>query len=82
MNKDNLNQIFTEYIDKFEFVNDAEHMEYYKWQICREYPVLMKKALEANAEDFPSALYEVKKCTKNVIDSYTQPFMGFVELSK
>ncbi len=82
MNKDNLNQIFTEYIDKFEFVNDAEHMEYYKWQICREYPVLMKKALEANAEDFPSALYEVKKCTKNVIDSYTQPFMGLVELAK
>ncbi len=82
MNKDNLQQIFGEYIDKFEFVNNAEHGEYYKWQICKEYPVLMKKALEASTEDFTSALYEVKKCTENIIDSYTQPFMGLVELSK
>lgn len=82
MNKDNLQQIFGEYIDKFEFVNNVEHREYYKWQICKEYPVLMKKALEASTEDFTSALYEVKKCTENIIDSYTQPFMGLVELSK
>ncbi len=82
MNRDNLHQIFGEYIDKFEFVNNVEHMEYFKWQVCREYPVLMKKALETSMENFSSALSEVRKCTKNIIDSYTQPFMGLVELAQ
>ena len=82
MNRDNLHQIFKEYIERFEYLNSADHGEYYKWQICKEFPMLMKKALEADTDEFASVLYEVKKCSQNIIDSYTQPFAGLVELAK
>ena len=82
MNKNNLYQIFQGYIDKFDYFNDETHTEYYKWQICHSFPLLMKKALESPEEDFAKALYEVKKCTYNIIDSYTTPFNGLVELSR
>ncbi len=50
-------------MDKFEYVNCTEHEEYYKWQVCHEFPILMKKALEASNDEFGSAFYDVKKCT-------------------
>lgn len=82
MNTKNLSQIFQHYIEKFEYVNGTEHEEYYKWQVCYEFPVLMKTALGASDDEFSKALYNVKKCTFNIIDSYTQPFMGLVEFAK
>lgn len=82
MNKNNLYQIFQGYIDKFDYFNDETHTEYYKWQICHNFPLLMKNALESTEEDFAKSLYEVKKCTYNIIDSYTTPFNGLVELSR
>ena len=81
MNQNNLKQIFQHYIDRFEYVNGSDHIEYYKWQVCHEFPVLMKKALASDKEIFAKALNEVKKCTYNIIDSYTQPFHGLVEFS-
>ena len=76
MNENNVLQIFARYIEKFEWLNNDEHEEYYKWQICKEFPMLMKKALEADTDEFASVLYEVKKCSQNIIDSYTQPSPG------
>ena len=70
MNKDNLHQIFNYYIEKFDFLNSEPHTEYYKWQICKQYPTLMSEALNANDDTFAAKLYEVKKCTRNIIDSY------------
>ncbi|SKB47165.1 hypothetical protein SAMN06296386_101126 [Lachnospiraceae bacterium] len=82
MNKDILHQIFTRYIERFDYINDSAHEEYYKWQVCHEFPDLMKKALESDSNEFAKALYEVKKATYNIIDSYTQPFSGLVDLAK
>ncbi len=82
MNRNNLQQIFRHYIDKFEYINNDINEEYYKWQVCHQYPILMKKALSADDEHFADALKEVKKCTFNIIDSYTQPFAGFVEFAR
>ena len=82
MNQNNLQQIFQHYIDRFDYINGDEHCEYYKWQVCHEYAPLMKVALSASDSDFSKALYEVKKCTHNIIDSYTQPFNGLVEYAK
>ena len=82
MNKNNLNQIFEHYIDRFEYINNEDNEEYYKWQVCNQFPMLMKKALSSENEQFPKALYEAKKCTFNIIDSYTQPFSGLVDISK
>lgn len=73
MNKKNLDGIFRHYIEKFSYINDSERQEYYKWQVCNEFPKLMQKALTAPDENFARELNKVKKCTYNIIDSYTQP---------
>ncbi|MDY6157293.1 MAG: hypothetical protein SPH96_12350 [Agathobacter sp.] len=82
MNRNQIHQIFTHYIDNFEMLNDKDHAEYYKWQICHEYRRLMDEALAADKDDFADALYQVKECSKNIIDSYTQPFYGLVVFAR
>lgn len=82
MNKNQMHQILAHYIDNFEKINDSEHAEYYKWQICYDFRRLMDEALAADVDDFADALYQVKDCSKNIIDSYTQPFYGLVEFAR
>lgn len=82
MNKNQLNHIFNNYIEKFTEFNDDNHSEYYKWQVCYKYKKLMDEALESSDEEFAEALNKVKMCTENIIDSYTQPFYGLVELAR
>ena len=77
-----MNQVFSHYIDNFEMINNKDHEEYYKWQVCAKFRVLMDEALGADAEEFADALYRVKICSENIIDSYTQPFYGLVELAR
>ena len=83
MNKENLQQIFSHYLEKFEYINDKNsHYENYKWLICKKFRKLMDEALESESESFASALYKAKAVTANLIDSYTQPFAGLVEFAK
>lgn len=82
MNKNQMHQIFAHYIDNFEMLNDKEHAEYYKWQICYQFRKLMDKALATDSENFADALYQVKECSRNIIDSYTQPFYGLVVFAR
>ena len=82
MNDIHMQQIFAHYIDKFEYINGTKHQEYYKWQIANRFHDEMDAALAAPAEKFPAKLYEVKKLTSNLIDSYTQPFHGLVKFAE
>lgn len=82
VNKNQMHQIFAHYIENFEKLNDSEHAEYYKWQICYDFHRLMDEALAADVDDFADALYQVKDCSRNIIDSYTQPFYGLVEFAR
>lgn len=83
MNKENLQQIFSHYLDKFEYINDTNgHDESYKWFIAKKFRTLMDEALTKKDDEFASALYKVKQITENLIDSYTQPFSGLVEFAK
>ena len=82
MNVTHFNQIVSNYIDKFEYLNDKDHWEYYKWEIAGQFRTVMDAALSASADDFPKALSAAKKLSANLIDSYTQPFSGLVEFSK
>ena len=68
-------------IDKFDYINGPVHMEYYKWHVCNEFPALMKDAMESSDDVFASKLELVRKCTYNIIDSYTQPLAGLVALA-
>lgn len=82
MNTNNMDQVIAKYIDNFAMINDDEHCEYYKWQICYDFPRLMDFALNSPDESFSKALYEAKKRTENIIDSFTQPFYGLVRLAE
>ncbi len=82
MNENHLNQIFTNYIEKFEYINDNTHDESYKWRVAKKFRTLMDEALSERDVDFAEALYKVKVCTENMIDSYTQPFYGMVEFAR
>lgn len=82
MNENHVHQIFAHYIDQFERVNNTEHREYYKWQIIKRFHDEMDAALKAPAEEFPAKLYELKRLSSNLIDSYTQPFHGLVKFAE
>ena len=77
-----MQQIFAHYIDQFEKINNAKHREYYKWQITKRFHDEMDSTLNASAEEFPTKLYEMKKLSDNLIDSYTQPFLGLVKFAE
>ena len=82
MNTQHLQQIINHYIDLFEELNGPVHMEYYKWQIAHDFRPMMDDALSAPDEEFADKLYQVKKRTWNLIDSYTQPLNGLVAFAK
>ena len=82
MNREHLQQIFRHYIDRFEELNDSAHMEYYKWEIVDQFRSVMDDALCSPAESFSSKLYEAKKLSANLVDSYTQPFYGLVKFAE
>ena len=82
MNDNNIKQIFAHYIEQFEHINNPQCREYYKWQIAKQFPGMMNDALAASSEELPDKLYEVKKLTSNLIDSYTQPFYGLVKFAQ
>lgn len=82
MNKNNLRRIFDNYIRNFYVINDLQHSEFYKWQICYKYRNIMDKALSCDISDFPKLLKKAKECTENIIDGYTAPFNGLVEFAK
>jgi hypothetical protein len=82
MNNNNLQQIFSNYIEKFEFINNDTHNEIYKWEVAKNFRILMEDALSKEGTEFAEALYKVKAATFNIIDSYTQPFYGLVEFAR
>lgn len=82
MNKENVRQIFSHYIEKFDYINEKEHDETYKWMIAKDFRRLMDEALASDDTVFADALYKAKAATRNMIDSYTQPFHGLVEFAR
>lgn len=82
MNRANFQQIVNHYIDCFEVINGSKHQEYYKWQIANDFRPMMDAALESSDSEFPAKLYQLKKRTRNVIDSYTQPFHGLCKFAE
>lgn len=72
MNRDHLQQIFTNYINKFEgFNNDdgKKPSEYYKWEIVSWFKGTMDEALEGKPEEFSQQLKQIKKNTHDFIDN-------------
>lgn len=73
-----MNQIFTAYINKFQYLNEAPQSEGYKWYSV----VQFKEVFDLEAADFATMLKKAKQVTYNIIDSYNQPFGGLVKLAE
>lgn len=80
MNRKNLNQIFDAYIQYFELLNDSRNDESYKWRAIIDFHKAFDLTVSDNA--LAGMLKEARNATVNLIDSYTQPFGGLVELAK
>ena len=80
MNRKSLNQLFDAYIQHFEVLNNSTNDESYKWGAIVDFQKVFD--LTVSDEALPGMLKEAKDATLNLIDSYTQPFSGLVELAK
>lgn len=79
MNKTRLSQLFSNYIEKFEYINNPDFNETYKWAVVEQY----RESFNLNAPDLPAMLYEVWKISENLIDSANQqPFYALVSYAK
>lgn len=82
MNTKNLQQIFANYIDHFEEMNDAEHDENFKWYAAFHFRCQMDEALQLNGKAFVLSLEKIRDVVKVLIDGRMQPFSGLVAIAK
>lgn len=83
MDKDALQIIFSEYMKRFDELNDSTHAEYFKWIAAKKFKPAMDEALAAGTEDFVQKLNEARKVTSVLIDGgHTQPFYGLVKFAE
>ena len=79
MNKKRLNEIFAKYIERFEFLNNADNDESYKWRIAQ----MWQDRFDLEAEDLGGMLYEICRRSDNLIDNKNQlPFTGVIEYAR
>lgn len=60
MNTKNLQQIFANYIDNFDVMNDIPHDETFKWWAAYRFRELMDEALQAPIDQFADLLDAIK----------------------
>ena len=83
MDKDALHIIFSEYMKRFEELNDSSHAEYFKWIAAKKFKPAVDEALAASSNDFAQKLNEARKVTSVLIDGgHTQPFYGLVKFAE
>ena len=83
MDKDALQIIFSEYMKRFDELNDSKHAEYFKWIAAKKFKPAMDEALAAGSDDFAQKLNEARKVTSVLIDGgHTQPFYGLVKFAE
>lgn len=79
MNKDNLQQVFSNYISKFEVLNNPENDETFKWEVIQRF----QDDFDIDAEDFAEMLQQILKGSANLIDGANQqPLAGLVSFAK
>lgn len=75
MNTKNLHQIFANYIDRFEELNDPEHNETFKWWAAKQFRKQMDAAFKQSGHNFAVALdHSMNRintiCTKQMRQSF------------
>ena len=81
VNKKNLRQIFANYIDRFEELNDKAHDETFKWWAAKQFREKIDTALKLAGQNFVKALRDMTKIVEVIIDGRMQPFGGLVAIA-
>jgi len=79
MNQQRLGQIFSRYIEKFEYINNDENDENYKWRVTQ----IWQDRFDLDAADLAGMLNSIWSESENLIDNKTQlPFWGIIEYAR
>lgn len=79
MNNNNLDKVIHAYLDNFDYVNNEEHQEYYKWEAFKHFA----DHWDIEAENFAEMFKESMKLTSNLINnSRVSPTNGIVKLAE
>lgn len=78
MNDTNLDKIIQAYLNNFDYINNAEHQEYYKWIAFRHFA----ENWNIEAADFAGMFKESVKLTSNLINNRTSPTVGIIKLAE
>ena len=65
MNRTRLQQIFSNYIEKFEIINSPKCDENYKWRVAPKF----RELIDPEHPDFAERIKEAWKVSANLIDS-------------
>ena len=64
MNKTRLSQLFNNYIEKFEYINNPDFNETYKWAVVEQY----RESFNLDAPDLSAMLYDCLLYTSDAAD--------------
>lgn len=79
MNKDNLEQLIHDYMEKYDLLNDAEHDEIYKWNAVNHF----QKYWDLDTDEFGEMFKQAMEKSFNLINNgIVQPTSGIVFLCK
>ena len=79
MNTANLNTLIQRYEDNFEWINNAEHDEIFKWNAVQHFQNVWL-APKANERSFPELFADArKKCSVLIDNAYVCPSSGVVK---
>lgn len=79
MNRENLNKLISNYIANFDFINNEDNTEYYKWEAVKHF----KDNWNIDRPDFDKMFKECISKTSNLINNrIVQPTQGIIKLAE
>lgn len=79
MNKENLSKLISNYIAKFDYINNEVNMEYYKWEAVKHF----QEHWNIDAPDFAAMFKEALRESSNLINNkFVQPTNGIIKLAE
>ena len=79
MDREYLDKVVKNYLEKFNIINDKTNEEYYKWEAVKHF----QENWDIDASDFASMFKEATKETYNLINNrIVQPTSGIVKLAE
>ena len=73
----NIKDLLNKYVEKFEYINNKDNREYYKWELAQAF-----QKLDLDSGDFVSQLKWLLKKSSNLIDSSTYPFYAIIKYAE